>query len=189
MSPAEVLAAAWVVGIRIRIDGNDLVLTAQAPPPDMILDALARNKAAIVELMRPCKDGWTVQDWRMLFDERAGIAEFDGGLLRVEAEIQALDYCVIEWMNRNPARSPPGCCIGCGKREHVRDPLLPYGVEPPGHVWLHPRCWPSWHAGRKAEAAAALKVMGIAGPNEGLKDDVRRVDTAVRLRAVAGRSR
>ena len=42
-----------------------------------------------------------------------------------------------------------------------------------GHVWLHSRCWPVWHAGRKAEAIAALAAMGIAEPNE-LPDDFRK---------------
>ncbi len=30
-----------------------------------------------------------------------------------------------------------------------------------GHAWLHSRCWPTWHAGRKAEAVAALAKLGI----------------------------
>jgi hypothetical protein len=34
--------------------------------------------------------GGTDKDWQAHFDERAGIAEFDGGLSRVEAEAQAL---------------------------------------------------------------------------------------------------
>ena len=34
--------------------------------------------------------GGTDKDWQAYFDERAGIAEFDGGLSRVEAEAQAL---------------------------------------------------------------------------------------------------
>lgn len=41
---------------------------------------------------------WTPDDWRMLFDERAGIAEFDGGLPRAEAEKLAFDECVDQWM-------------------------------------------------------------------------------------------
>jgi hypothetical protein len=162
MRPAEVLTAAWAVGIRMRIDGDDLVLNAPVPPPAAILDALARNKAAILQLMRPGQDGWTVQDWKTFFDERASIAEFDGALLRPEAEAQAFACCVAEWMNRKFTRSAPGCCIGCGDCEHVHDLLLPYGAEPIGHVWLHSRCWPSWYAGRKAEAVAALNAMGIA---------------------------
>jgi hypothetical protein len=49
----------------------------------------------------------------------------------------------------------------CGDREYGYDPLLPYGVEPTGHAWLHSRCWEAWHAARKGEAAAALKAMGV----------------------------
>ena len=32
---------------------------------------------------------WTEEDWQALFDERAGIMEFDGGLPRKEAETAA----------------------------------------------------------------------------------------------------
>ena len=71
--------------------------------------------------------------------------------------------CVVEWLNRNPAHSPPGSCLGCGGREHAHDPLLPYGAEPAGHVWLHSRCWPGWHEARKAKAAAALSLPRVAG--------------------------
>ena len=41
------------------------------------------------------------------------------------------------------------------------DPLLPFGTDPTGHAWLHSRCWPAWHACRRAEAIAALASMGI----------------------------
>ena len=44
--------------------------------------------------------------------------------------------------------------------------LVPHGIEPTGHVWLHSRCWPDWYAGRKAEAVAALNAMGIVSPAE-----------------------
>ena len=98
---------------------------------------------------------------REAFDERAGIAEFDGGLPRAEAEARAFACCVAEWMNRSFERSPPGYCLGCGGGDHAHDPLLPFGTETTGHVWLHSHCWPAWHAGRKAEAVAALKAMGI----------------------------
>jgi hypothetical protein len=43
---------------------------------------------------------------------------------------------------------------------------LPLGIESTGHAWLHSRCWTIWHAGRKAEAIAALAAMGIAEPTE-----------------------
>ena len=102
----------------------------------------------------------------MFFDKRAGIAEFDGGLPRDQAEALAFACCAVEWLNRNFVRSPAGRCLGCGDREHAHDPLVPFGVEPSGHAWLHSRCWPAWHAGRKAQAIAALAAMGIAPPTQ-----------------------
>ena len=112
------------------LDGDDLVLKAASAPPAAVLDALSRHKAEIVALLRPAEDGWSAEDWQVFFEERAGIVEFDGGLPRAEAEAQAFACCVVEWLNRNPERSPAGRCLGCGDREHAHDPLLPYGVEP-----------------------------------------------------------
>ena len=129
-----------------------------------MLDALSRHKAEVVALLRPAEDGWSAEDWQVFFDERAGIVEFDGGLPRAEAEAQAFACCVVEWLNRNPERSPAGRCLGCGDREHAHDPLLPYGVEPTGHAWLHSRCWPAWYEARKAKAVSALTAMGISAP-------------------------
>jgi hypothetical protein len=94
--------------------------------------------------------------------ERAGIAEFDGGLSRSQAEQRAFACCVVEWLNRNTVSSMPGRCLGCGGSDHSHDPLLPYGIEPTGHAWLHARCWPTWHQDRKAEAVAVLAAMGIS---------------------------
>jgi hypothetical protein len=164
MSGAAILRAARVAGLDLRVDGDGLVLQALAPPPPEILDALARYKQEIIGLLRPGRDGWSAEDWQAYFDERAGIAEFDGGLPRPEAEARAFEYCVVEWLNRNFERSPPGRCLACGDGDLPHDALLPFGIEPTGHVWLHSRCWPAWHAGQRAEAVEALKAMGIAPP-------------------------
>jgi hypothetical protein len=164
MSAAEVLKAARAAGIELGLDGDDLLLAAAAPPPASLLDLLSQDKAGIVALLRPGRDGWSAEDWRAYFDERAGIAEFDGGLPRPEAENRAFECCVVEWLNRNFERSPPGCCLACGGGDHAHDALLPHGIEPTGHVWLHSRCWPSWRTARKAEAVIALAEMGIAPP-------------------------
>jgi hypothetical protein len=105
---------------------------------------------------------WSDEDWRAFFDERAGIAEFDGGLPREQAEVRAFTCCVAEWLNRNPVRSSPGSCLRCGKAELDHDPLLPFGTERTGHAWLHSRCWEAWFAARQVEAVAALEAMRIA---------------------------
>jgi hypothetical protein len=114
--------------------------------------------------LRPAEDGWSAEDWQVFFEKRAGIGEFDGGLPRPEAEAQAFACCVVEWLNRNPERSPAGHCLGCGDREHAHDPLLPYGTEPSGHVWLHSGCWPAWYAARQAKAVSMLTAREISAP-------------------------
>jgi hypothetical protein len=162
MSAADVLKATRAAGIELGLDGDDLLLAAAAPPPAALLDLLSRDKAGIVALLRPGRDGWSAEDWQVYFDERAGIAEFDGWLPRPQAEARAFACCVAEWLNRNPVRSPSGRCLSCGADERSHDPLLPYGIETIGYAWLHSRCWRAWHAGRKAEAVAGLAAMGIA---------------------------
>jgi hypothetical protein len=160
----EALDRAQAAGVSIEVDGEDLVLDAAAPPPPALLDELKRHKAEIIELLRLHSDGWSAADWRALFDERAGAAQFNNGLARPQAEAHAFACCVAEWLNRHPARSAPGRCLGCGDGDHRHDPLLPYGVESTGHAWLHCDCWPAWYAGRKAEAVAALAERGISAP-------------------------
>jgi hypothetical protein len=115
-----------------------------------------RHKADIVALLRPGHDGWSGEDWLAFFDERAGIAEFDGGVARAEAEAHAFECCLSEWLNRNPVCSSPSHCLECGGGEHNWDKLLPYGTEPAGLAWLHSRCWETWHAKRKAKAVTTL---------------------------------
>ena len=163
MSAADALKAARAAGVELALDGDDLALKAASAPPAALLDALSRHKPEIIVLLRPAEEGWSAEDWQV-FDERAGIVEFDSGLPRDQPEGRAFAACVAEWLNRDPVRSPAGCCLGCGRSEHAHDKLLPFGTESTGHAWLHSCCWPVWHAERKAEAVAALAAMGIDLP-------------------------
>jgi len=164
MSATEALQAARVAGIKFAVDGDDLVLEASAPPEPAILDLVSRHKPGIVALLWPGRDDWSPEDWEVFFDERAGIAEFDGGLQCLEAEARAFACCIVEWLNRNCVRSPPGRCLGCGGGDRAHDPLLPHGAGSIGRVWLHSRCWADWHAARRADAVAALEAMGLNRP-------------------------
>src|SRR5262249_42702385 len=104
---------------------------------------------------------WSAEDWRALFDERAGFAEHDGGGTRVEAGGQAFEWCIVEWLNRNPSSSAEGrCCTWCGEPETPSAVVVPFGGGEQ-HEWLHAQCWPAWHQSRRVEAAAALRAMGI----------------------------
>jgi hypothetical protein len=158
MSAVHALQAARAAGVRIGIDDGGLVLEADTAPPPAVLELLSYHKAGVVALLRKGDDGWSGEDWCGFFDERAGMAEFDG---RDQAEAHAIACCVAEWLNRNPVHSPPGRCLGCGDTEHGHNPLVPFGTEPTGLAWLHSRCWPAWHESRKTEAVAALSTFGI----------------------------
>ena len=108
MSAAQVLTAARTIGIHVEVDGNDLLLEAVAPPPSALLEALSRHKAEIIAMLRPGADGWSTDDWRLYFEERAAVAEFNSGLTHADAEAQAFECCIIQWMNRNPSCCRPG---------------------------------------------------------------------------------
>jgi hypothetical protein len=164
MSATEALRAAHAAGVRITVDGDDLLLTALSEPPATVLDLLSQHKPAIVRFLQPLSRNWSAEDWRAFFDERAGIAEFDGGLARAEAEAQAFACCVDEWLNQHPVPSPPGRCLACGRGEQAHDPLVRHGIEPTKHAWLHLRCWTDWHGAREAEARTALAKLGITAP-------------------------
>lgn len=155
MIARRTLETARAAGIKIELDGTDLLLWAELQPPADVLDALSHHKAEVVALLRADKKRWDAEDWRAHFDERAGIAEFDGGLSRMQAEARAFQCCIVEWLNRNFVPSAPGRCAACGRLQGP-DKLLPFGTNPIGHAWLHSRCWSAWDASRRAEAIAAL---------------------------------
>jgi len=171
MSAAEALRAAHAAGVTVMFDGEGLLLEANAEPPQAVLDQLARHKLSILALLRSSQDGWTAEDWQARFDERAGFLEHDDRLSATEAEVQAFECCIVEWLNRNPSFSPAGRCAWCGKAEMPSAVVLPFGTGE-HHAWLHADCWLAWHQSRRREAAMALSKMGIApGGSLGERDD------------------
>jgi hypothetical protein len=165
MSAAEALQAARAVGLTVRSDGDCLLLEADAEPPRAVLDALARHKPAILNLLRPGAFGWTADNWRAYFEDRCEAAR-NNERTRAEAEAVALACCVVNWLNHHPAPSPPGRCTCCGKTESPGAVLLPFGIEPGKHAWLHTQCWPAWHEARRIDAITALAAMGIVTRQE-----------------------
>lgn len=112
----------------------------------------------------PRRSTWDAEDWQAHFDERAGIAEHDGGLPRADAERQAFECCVVEWQWRNPPpASGPERCAQCS--EPLGEDGLPFLTGDGGHVWLHAGCHGDWTARRRAEAVAALAGHGLTPPN------------------------
>jgi hypothetical protein len=156
MSAIDTLRAARALGIELAVDGNDLLLEAAAEPSGATIEALAKHKVEIIKLLRPSKDGWSADDWQLYFEERAAVAEFDGGLPRSDAEAQAFECCVVEWLNRNPTPSAAGRCSWCGQPESHGAVVVPYGTQPGTHAWLHTECWPAWQEFRRSKAQEVL---------------------------------
>ncbi len=163
MSAVEALRLARENGVRLGIAGTDLILDADREPAPRVLEAIRRHKAGIVALLTAAEGHWTAEDWRVFYDERAGVAEHDGGLSHDEAERQAFECCVMEWLWQHPpTASGPERCAHCGKPlgEPGRDGL-PYLTGDGGHVWMHSGCHGDWTAQRRDEAVAALAILGL----------------------------
>ena len=164
MSALPTIRAARAAGLTFHVEGDHLIIEAPSAPSPDLLDAVSRHKAEILKFLRHDTASWTEEDWRTHFHERAGIAEYDGGLGRRQAEELAFEQCVAEWLMRHSVRSDPGACLRCGRMEDERGIVLPFGIKASGHAWLHFDCWPSWISQRRADAVAALATMGIQHP-------------------------
>jgi hypothetical protein len=184
MNAVQALDAALAAGISCHIDGNILVLQAARKPPTDVLDLLHRHKAQILTLMRPVDDEWSRNDWCTFFEERAGIAAFDGGRTQVEGEANAFECCIAEWLNRHPAASGSERCFWCGKPEQDRHIVVPFGTTSHNHTWLHSACWPNWYRYRRETAIEALARLGISPGTQ-----AREIETASLVRSQVGFSK
>ena len=104
---------------------------------------------------------WNEDDWRTNYDERAAIAQYDGGMSRETAEAQAYECTLVEWLTQHPPlASSPDRCAYCNSSlpEHEALPLV-CGTD--GLVWLHGCCHGEWMTKRKDDACRALAAMGI----------------------------
>jgi hypothetical protein len=146
MSAAQALKAARAAGIELDIDGDDLLWAAPEQPPTAVLDLLARHKTGIVRLLRSGGDGSSAEDWQAFFDERAGIAEFDGGLPRGQAE-EPKPSPIVKLI-----KPPPEGCHMCGFGDIDGDSLGQFDDDDGGCVWLHQCCWRAWKQGLRFDA-------------------------------------
>jgi len=92
----KVLQSVRDLGVVVEVNDGDLLLAAANEPPARVVQDLARYKFEIVRILTPKEVGPTAEDWLASFDERAGIAEFDGGLPRELAELQAIGSCALD---------------------------------------------------------------------------------------------
>ena len=143
MNATEILHTAHAFGVIIMQDGNDLLIEAVIPPPEMLLEEIKRQKPQILALL----------DWQEFYDERAGFAEHSGQMPKKQAEKQAFESCIVRWLDTHPPAIIPDACTHCGKPAGVigRNAV----ITATGH-YLHHACHAPWLARRREEAIAAL---------------------------------
>ncbi len=162
MTAHSILQCARDLGIRLSVEGDRLVVEADTEPPAEILDAIAAVKAEIIRQLTPEHSGvWTAEDWRFMYDERAGVAQYDQRITRVDAEALAFECCVVEWLDRNRVASTAGHCLWCGHPGGPGRILLRFGTVAKSRVWLHDECRSRWPKHRRKQAVEALAAMGI----------------------------
>ena len=110
---------------------------------------------------------WSASDWREYFDERAGIAEHDGGLSRPQAEGAAWEATIAEWCKLNPPARISGQCAACdGALDMAGHGWRPLGDGATVHYATGLACWKDYGAKRRAAAIKALQGFGIGPPGD-----------------------
>lgn len=165
MTPVALIANVRADGIVLGLS-EDGRLTFKGPrsATEKWLPSLAASKPDLVVHLRREARGtnWDAQDWRAFYNERAALYDQRAGAFRATAKNDALEATVAEWLRRTWQPSSQDSCVECGATNAV-EPLLPFGGQSVGHVWLHRSCWPAWSDGRKAEAVEALMTFGVGG--------------------------
>ena len=114
---------------------------------------------------------WSASDWRRYFDERAGIAEHDGGLSRPLAEGAAWEATIAEWCRLNPPAHVPGHCAACnGALDMAGQGWRPVADGATVHYASGLACWKDYGAKRRSAAIEALQGFGIEPPGDKNKD-------------------
>ena len=89
MKPVDLIAAALADGVTLRFDSGKLKITGDGEAVNRWLPLIRESKAEIIEALK-VGAGDTVEPIdREAWEERAAIAEFDGGLTRPDAEALA----------------------------------------------------------------------------------------------------
>jgi hypothetical protein len=110
VSAANALRAAQVAGVTVTLDGDGLVLEAVAEPPQSILDALARHKRAILDLLRPGRCGRMPEQGQAYFDRHHRVVATNDGRPRSKAESSVLECQVAEWLEQRNVSARWRCC-------------------------------------------------------------------------------
>ena len=143
----------------LEIDPAATAASAANTPPARQFAAVAASAAR----GKSKTEMWVDTDWHDYYEERASILEFDAKQSRSEAERQAFEATVIQWMNLNPPSDlDDDHCDHCGEPVgRIGQDAVPVLIGVGRHAWLHHGCHAPWMAITRQKAIKALSAIGI----------------------------
>jgi hypothetical protein len=132
-----------VIGATVEPAGTQLILRAGPTAiPATLVRRVREAKSDLIAMLsgRPCE-----------------IAEQERRFHRAVQERHSIEAQIIRWLDQYPTPSAAGECAWCHKQDNPAAAVVPFGVVPGTHTWLHAECWSAWHEARRAEALRALQ--------------------------------
>jgi hypothetical protein len=138
-----------VIGATVEPAGTQLILRAGPTAiPATLVRRVREAKSDLIAMLsgRPCE-----------------IAEQEHRFHRaVQEGHPSIEVQIVRWLDQHPNPSPAGRCAYCGQPEWTGAVVVPFGVVPGTHTWLHAECWPAWHERRRGEALRALQANPVS---------------------------
>jgi hypothetical protein len=103
--------------------------------------------------------------WRHVLAEKGETIMTIRGLPRPDAEREAFQHVVVEYLNEIHPDTDPRVCAHCGSPDLPLTRTLPFGVGE-RHAWLHHGCWVPWRAQRRVKAENDLARLSVVKPGE-----------------------
>jgi hypothetical protein len=134
----DLLGDLAVIGATIKPAGDRLILRAgHTAIPAALVNRVREAKVDLLAALAPCTDCVEVSGGTE--------KECGGNPPLYESKNRTFEARIVEWLDQHPAPTTPGRCGWCGSPESPGAVVLPFGVEPGKHAWLHAECWPIWY--------------------------------------------
>jgi hypothetical protein len=161
MTGAEIIALAKKRGVAVEVFFGKLRVRAESEPDESLVRLLRDNRQAIIDAFLEAETD--ADRWRRLLSEKIETIVKVRGLQRPDAEAEAFQHIVTEYLNETHPTTDPRVCAHCRGPDLPLTPILPFGVGD-RHAWLHQRCRDRWAEARRTAAVERLAAMGIAEP-------------------------
>ena len=164
LSVSQAWNAARAAGVKVVLIDDRLELQAARKPPETVLNALRQVREELILLLRQEPGKLCGIDYIDHYEERAAFGEFEAGMTRNVAELNAYECCISLWMSQNPPEIPDRYfCVHCGAETGNHD--LALALQTHGrNAWVHARCHRPFLTARRQFAIKALAQFGIS-PN------------------------